>query len=242
MMTNDWDAQGATSDSSALPDLFAEPFYCARCHDSGFEEGKGGVFHYCACRPVREARSRLKRLGLFGAARRMSFDSFRADAPWQRDIKRLAQDFAAREQPGWLFFGGQSGCGKTHLCTAAAVVLLRRGFPLQYMRWMSESARLKTLALDGARMNLLQTYIDAPLLYVDDLFKGAPSEADRHIAFELLDARCSDHSRITILSSERTLDDILQIDEAIGGRIMERCGDDVVNIRRDPARNFRLRA
>lgn len=234
---------GAGDDRSAapLPGLFDEEFRCSRCGGSGFELGADNVCRLCACVPVRRTRDGLKRLGLFAAAKRMTFDAYRTDAPWQAHLCAQVRAFAGQASPGWLFIGGQSGCGKTHLCTAAAVTLLQRGFSLQYMRWMNESARLKTLALDGERQRILHQYIASPLLYVDDLFKSAPTDADKHIAFELLDARCSDPEKITLLSSERTLEEILAIDEAIGGRIMERCGRFVLNVHRDPARNFRRR-
>lgn len=223
----------------ALPDLFDEPFTCARCGDTGLELLADNTCRPCACSPMRKTRSRLARAGLLGAGKRMTFDAFRTDAPWQETLLSRARAFAGQENPGWLFIGGQSGSGKTHLCTAAAVALLRRGYAMQYMRWMSESTRLKEMSMDSGRMKLMDAYISAPLLYVDDLFKATPTDADKHIAFELLDARYNDHSKVTILSSERTLDAILVIDEAIGGRILERCGAYVLRIAPDVQRNYR---
>ena len=214
---------------------------CPQCLNRGFiYVGHNGV-RLCDCKPIRDGLSRLKRQGLLHASKRCTFASFRADAPWQRMLLERAQAFAALESPGWLFIGGQSGCGKTHLCTAAAVALLYRGLSLRYMRWMNDSAQIKSLGADSARSALLQGFIDAPLLYIDDLFKTPPTEADVRIAFEILNERYNNPEKITIISSERTLPEITRIDEAVGGRIFERCGADFqLNVARAPERNFRF--
>ena len=170
----------------------------------------------------------------------MTFDAYQADAPWQRTLLERTKEFAALDSPAWLFIGGQSGCGKTHLCTAAVTQRLLAGSDLRYMRWMNDSVRLKALAMEPERDRLMRAYIDAPVLYIDDLFKSAPTPADLHLAFELLDARYCDQSKRTIISSERTLSDLLAIDEALAGRILERCGDDfLLNIPRNASRNMR---
>lgn len=214
---------------------------CPLCLNRGMIALDDGSMRLCTCKDVRDSYRRLRKLGLFSAAQRLTFDRYRAQAPWQRQLLEQTQAFVQQERPGWLFIGGQSGCGKTHLCTAAAVTLMQRGHALRYMRWMNDSARLKTLALDAARGEMMDMLIQAPLLYIDDLFKSAPTDADRHIAFELLDARYCDDSRITILSSERTQPELEAIDEAIAGRIAERCGAFALNVPRDPQRNYRLR-
>lgn len=213
---------------------------CPLCLNRTMIMHDDGSISMCSCQRVRESLRRLRELGLAAAADRLTFDRFRACEPWQQTMLSRAQSFAESDVPGWLFLGGQSGCGKTHLCTASAVRLLHRGFPLHYMRWMNDSARLKALALDAARDRMMTQLIAAPVLYIDDLFKSPPTQADLHIAFELLDARYCDPSKRTIISSERTLDDLMRIDEAIAGRILERCGDDfLLSIPRSAPRNFR---
>lgn len=64
------------------------------------------------------------------------------------------------------------------------------------------------------------------VLYIDDLFKTGrgqePTAADVNLAFEILNARYNDSRKITILSSEWTLESILNLDEGVGSRIYER--------------------
>jgi DNA replication protein DnaC len=87
--------------------------------------------------------------------------------------------------------------------------------------------------------HLWDWYRKAELLYIDDLFQGARSEADRRMAFELLDYRYN-NDLITILSSELTFERLLALDEAIAGRIREKCGPYLVNIDPGKQKNYRF--
>lgn len=218
-------------------------YECPECGGTGFTEVNASTFAFCRCRPLVEGLARLRRQGLLSAARRMTFDAYQADEPWQKTLLERAKEFAAQPSPSWLFIGGQSGSGKTHLCTAAVTQRLLSGSELRYMRWMNDSSALKALSMDAGRSALMQEFCSAPLLYIDDLFKLPPSAADVRLAFEILGSRCDDPSKITVISSERTLPEITQIDEAVGGRIYERCTARYqLNIARNPARNYRFRA
>ena len=215
---------------------------CPKCLNRGMFEDPPGTMVFCSCKPIRDSLNRLRKIGLGQAAQRLTFDTYQVSEPWQEKLLGRAKAFAEADKPGWFFIGGQSGCGKTHLCTAAAVALACRGFELRYLRWANDSAQIKTMGLDSGRGDLLDQFANVPLLYIDDLFKNTPTEADKHIAFELLNARYCHDDRITIISSERTLTEILSIDEAIGGRIHERCGrENVLNVSKNPARNYRMR-
>ena len=72
------------------------------------------------------------------------------------------------------------------------------------------------------------------VLYIDDLFKTEqgrnPTTADVNIAFEILNYRYRNPELITIISSERTIQDIVKIDEAVGSRIFEKSRNCCINI------------
>ena len=82
-----------------------------------------------------------------------------------------------------------------------------------------------------------------PVLYIDDLFKGAetPTQGDLNIAFELLNHRYNNDSLYTIISTEKLLDDLIRIDEAIGSRIAERSKGHRIQLKPDPSRNWRTK-
>jgi DNA replication protein DnaC len=158
-------------------------------------------------------------------------------------MKDSVERFIANPGGHWLMLCGQSGAGKTHLCTAVFVRLSERlGLAGEYLQWNADSRRLKATALDDPD-DVWNRYKVAPLLYIDDLFKcrqgQEPSDADIRLAFELLDHRYN-NQLITILSSEWTFDKLLATDQAIGSRIRELCGPYLISITPDPAKNYRL--
>lgn len=222
--------------------VLADGYVCPLCLGNGvFMAEEKNTAYICSCRPIRSALGKLRKQGLDQAARAMTFDSFRPAEPWQQQMLSAALAYVSQEKPGWLFLGGQTGCGKTHLGTAAAVALALRGQEFVYMPWTREVMRLKALSIDERRDEAMARFLDAPILYIDDLFKSPPTEADKHIAFELLSARCTRDDRPTIISSERLLSDLFEIDEALAGRIAERCGKSgVLQIPRDRRKNYRL--
>lgn len=222
--------------------MLSRSYVCPRCHGQGlFYDEATDTAHFCACRPIRRALGKLRQQGLDQAARAMTFLSFDAQDAWQQKMLRAATAYAAQKQPPWLYLGGQTGCGKTHLGTAAAVALSLAGREFRYMPWAVEVFTLKSLALDEGRSQRMQELIDAPVLYIDDLFKSNPTEADKHIAFEILSARYTRDDRPTIISSERTIAELLEIDEAIAGRIAERCTPAfILTIPRDRHKNHRF--
>ena len=66
-----------------------------------------------------------------------------------------------------------------------------------------------------------------------------PTPADVNYAFEILNYRYNCPELITILSSELTEDELLDVDEAVGGRIYERAR--AFTIGRSREKNYRLR-
>lgn len=207
----------------------------------------------CKCQRVRKALGRLARSGLKNTVKAYSFDRYEIPNEWQAKLKSRAMQFCKDQEHGWWFMGGQSGCGKTHLCTAITVHFIRDGRDTRYMPWRDSSAKIKAVANDGdAYAQLMHGLKTVPVLYIDDLFKGGrdrdgkpapPTEADIKIAFEIINYRYNNPDLVTIISSEKSIAQIGAIDEAIAGRIAERAkaGGYCFNIKRDPARNWRMK-
>lgn len=221
---------------------------CPECRNKGFVYfvRNGEIFSTpCRCRNIRESLARIRRSGLEPLLDRYTFDRFETTAPWQHEAKRTAMDYVSGHREHWLLICGQSGSGKTHLCTAAVGALLRGGADVLYMLWRDEATRLKSrLGGSGDYAAAVRPFKEAGLLYIDDFLKtsggGDPTAGDLHLAFEILNARYTRPDRLTVLSCERTLDDILRADEALGSRIFERTGPFAVTIAPDPGRNYRL--
>lgn len=202
----------------------------------------------CECAPIRKSIRRMKRSGLEDVIKKCTFARFEATEEWQRVVKQTAMEYA-KEPAGWFFIGGQSGCGKTHLCTAICRELLLKGMETYYMKWRDDIAKLKGLALDAdEREKMISKYKNAPVLYIDDLFKTGrnpdgtepkPTAADINIAFEIINYRYCKPELLTVISSELSVNELVDIDEATGGRICERAK--VLNIAKDRSRNYRTK-
>lgn len=217
---------------------------CPLCGNTGqiISRGPGLLelhVYECKCMKTRRSLRSIRNAGMLDMTRRYTLDSFQTDNEKRKTIKRTAEKFVQSET-GWFFISGQSGSGKTHICTAICSGLLqKKNCEIYFMPWRDESTVLKARINDAewyeAKIKKLKR---VPALYIDDLFKGGVSEADVRLAFEILNARYNDTSLRTIISSEMNLTRILEIDEATGGRIYERSRGFVVEA---PEENWRLR-
>jgi len=185
------------------------------------------VMRQCTCISIRASMRNIEKSGIAGQLDRCTFDSFEVTEEWQRQAKSKAERFVdSYPHSEWLFMGGQVGAGKTHLCTAVVGKFLTMGEAARYMLWRDESPVLKAVVNSAdeylAAMEPLKT---ADVLYIDDLFKTErgkfPTEADIKLAHELLNYRYINRNLVTIISSELLVDDLIDIDEAIGSRIFE---------------------
>lgn len=252
--------QRKCDDSNRLPGNLNEidGYDCPRCKNRGYiyivreiERGNA-VNDYneavvdCKCKPIRASLMRLKKSGLGDVVKRYTFDKYESLNDWQKHVKSRAKAFC-EENKGVFFIGGQSGCGKTHICTAITVEFLRHGKSAYYMLWQDETVKLKASIMESIEY---QTQMDklknVDVLYIDDFFKPVgnqeqPSQADIKLAYELINHRYNNGELITVISSERLIGEILDIDEATGGRIVEYAGDYMLNIGRDRSKNYRLR-
>lgn len=230
-------------------------YECTKCKNRGWiaklEKYGNQIGHCigdCECAPIRRSIMRMKRSGLEDVIKKYTFAKFEDSEEWQKVVKHTAMDYAKHPE-GWFFIGGQSGCGKTHLCTAICRELLLRGMETHYMKWRDDVAKLKGLSLDAEeRENEINKLKTTKVLYIDDLFKTGrnpdgveprPTAADINIAFEIINARYCKPDLLTIISSELSINELVDIDEATGGRICERAK--VTNIAKDRSRNYRTK-
>ena len=250
----DWEQQKIDSLNQTVGHLHDEDgFNCDKCKNRGYihflEEYSGNFYRRskeCSCMGTRRSIMRMKRSGLEKLIKDCRFENYIAKEPWQEEVKDTAMDFAEHPE-GWLYLGGQSGAGKTHLCTAICRKLLLDGKDVLYMLWRDEVARLKGLLNSDEYSAEIKKYKDIDVLYIDDLFKTGrfaidtpqkPSVGDINLAFELLNYRIN-NKKTTIISSECTVMELLDIDEAIGGRIAD--GNHVLSIGHDRKKNYRLK-
>lgn len=204
-------------------------------------EGTGYVYYIDAndyeysrvCDCIMKQRAEFKRKARSGMTT-SQFDTFETKEEWQHMIKNASMQFASHGK-GWFFIGGQRGCGKTHLCKAICDKLMEHK-TVGYMNYVSEVRRLK---YDGEERDI-DNWKNIEVLYIDDLFKVAPTDAELKIVFEILNHRY-ENGKTTIISSEHTFNELMEIDEAIASRIKEKSGSYMLNIAPNESRNYRLK-
>lgn len=229
-------------------------YNCTTCNNRGwiYRAVDGDIVEIpCKCQKTRQVLRVAKASGLHDALVVKKLSNFETTEPFQTKIKAAAEKFLASPSKGF-FIGGQSGCGKTHICTAIFGELIKRGMTAHYTTWRSEIARMKRCATnDEEYKQIMRRLQSVDALYIDDLFKvrrssggvdmGAITNGDINIAFEILDYRNNQPKQITLISSEFFLAEIVDIDEATGGRIKQMCGTNFVEVDRQDGRNYRLR-
>lgn len=198
-------------------------YNCKKCLNRGYiaiiRDGEE-IMIQCECMEKRKALKRLKDSGVAGSIKTKTFSSFIDTDDFQKNIKSQAAEFVKSYKGKWFFIGGQNGCGKTHICTAIVGQLLKIGKSVRYLLWEDDVPVLKSKVNEPEYKSLISDYQQTDVLYIDDLFKSNPTEADIRIAFQLLDHRNRNHL-CTIISSERMTDEIYKIDPAVGGRIIK---------------------
>lgn len=222
---------------------------CPKCRNKGqimvvSEDGSTAI-RECGCMGRRRSLRRLERSGLKELVWRCRFDTFRAAEPWQRQARELARKYAQHPDGQWFLLSGQSGSGKTHLCVAICRELMLRGTETYYMLWRDTITRLKASVNDAEQYQaIMEPLKRVPVLYIDDFYKCGknqePSAADVNAAFELINDRYMSQAKLTVLSTERSIGELVRIDEAVGSRILERCGEFWAQID-GPDKNLRLK-
>ena len=239
----------AKSYNDAIGDLNERDGYnCSKCKNKGqIAEYRDGyeIHRLCECQKIRSVLAKAKRSGLGDCLREYRFDKFETKEEWQAGIKKKAMDFCEDENAKWFYIGGQPGSGKTFLCTAISAHYIKAGKELRYFMWAEDAKKLKA-AVNNYEIygDLIKEYKEADVLYIDDFLKvrsgEQPTAADINLAFELINHRLLSKDKVTIISSEKLIEDLIDYDEATMSRIYQNTGDYKISILPDRKKNYRL--
>lgn len=219
---------------------------CRICRNKGYivylNEDGDEICQECKCMIQRQTMARIERSGLQELLASHTFENYRTNAEWQKSAKAKAEHFAKNPE-GWLFIGGQSGAGKTHLCTAVCNVLIRKGYEIRYVLWRELLHKLESNRFEESNyIQILDEIKTVDVLYLDDFLKvkGDKSKISSSIeyAFEIINARYNT-KKMTLISSEWMISEIADFDEATAGRIFQSANGNTIMIERNMDRNFR---
>ena len=228
--------------------LCKDEYDCSKCLNKGFyyvivdDLYKHEAMTPCHCQKIRAALKQSEKSGL-GDMRKHRLNNYLITESWQQEMRDLAKDYILEAIDQWLLLFGQSGTGKTHLSSAVCNKRLEDGYEVLYTPWRDYIDKVKDYKTSSyERENHYQQMVmNTQILYIDDLFKGKITDADKSYAFELINYRYT-KKLVTIISSEMSITQIArEVDEAVAGRLKEMAGKYYFQINKDIKKNYRFK-
>ena len=223
------------SDSSM--DREDNKYKCKKCKDVTYILTERGAVP-CSCKELREAERILSKSGISKEFANKTFDNF----DYSRNVQVLNAYNMARQyvnnfqdikdsRPNSIIFMGSVGGGKSHLSFAIANDLMKKGKSVIYMGYRDVIIKMKQNVMNmDIYEKIIKKYKDCKVLMIDDLFKGNITGSDINIIFEIVNHRYFNNLPM-IISTEKNMDELLQIDEAIGSRILEMCRSHTIELK-----------
>ena len=217
---------------------------CPKCKNRGYWQrlNKNACIETYECTCMAERRA-VRNSGGNTSAKKQTMSDYEAKEKWQVECKRLAKEFTKQRNGSWFFMGGQSGSGKTLLCSIIANELLfEQRKSVRFETWQDFAGEIKRDIM-GGNINKVNNYLEnikkCDILFLDEVLKKYNDTGMRYLA-EIINYRYA-NNKVTILTSEKEMKDLLEIDEATFGRIAEKCGKFLINIPKDKNKNYRTR-
>lgn len=222
-----------------IPQDFGQPRWdCKLCQDTGIHEGK-----ICSCEQQRLLENRFKGARLPSRLQEQTFAKFSLD--WYSTAKKTPLGNSERQQASavlhtcqafvasviedyrsatGLFLSGQSGLGKTFLCSAICHSLAENNIVSLYIVFSDLISDMRaSFQHDSGDSDLLAIARQAPVLILDDL--GAENITEYAISrlFDIINYRRNERLPM-VISSNLTLADVERVySPRIASRILEAC-------------------
>lgn len=227
-----------------------EGYKCRLCRNKGYTVVREGIYtihKVCSCMSRRNHGEISEEQREFeNLLTTRTFENFKINSDWQRDMLKRVKTWTREKEYPFLYIGGKTSTGKTHLAIAALYSLIQRGFTGKYVSWRKESRELKMRMTEyGYYEPKIKELKTVPVLLIDDFLwqpnNALPSDEDFRLSKEIIDARINMNLR-TIFTSNYTLRELTEITEEIGSRIYQACGSTknfVVTVAKE-AKNYRM--
>ena len=217
---------------------------CDNCLNRGFitkYDRDKDLSYIVDCECVK-ARKAIKNAELSGMGELLTYKlrDFKVTEPFQEVMRDKTKGYILEAKREWFLALGQSGIGKSMICSAICNQRLKQYHQVKYMIWNEFIDKLKRMKYDLDRDNYFNEFAKAEILYIDDLFKGKVTDTDINYAFQLINERYN-KNLATIISSELLLKDLREIDEAIAGRMKEKAKSYCIQVGKDSSKNYRLK-
>lgn len=205
-----------------------------------YQDDEDGHFyvmaHRCKCTEIRRANKGAIVSGI-GTYKASGFDDYYDPKAWQKEVKRKAMEFV-KGGNDWWFIGGQSGSGKTLITSIIFNELIKEkvGKKKVWTDWIGQFKRdlMNNTEIADDEIDEIKT---VPILFLDELVKYY-NETDLKHLNEIINYRYNEGLK-TLITSEKCTDELLKLDQATFGRVVERCGEYAIDVGHDSGKNYR---
>lgn len=215
-------------------------YKCPICRDTGsiiIDQAEGQpIIKICKCKQKEILRQQWIDAGFNILSANKNFKTYKVSNEVSKRMKDIALEYIENfeviqfNNNHSIAFLGQAGSGKTHVCMAIALELIKKGLHPVYFPYREVITELKQNIMNPIiYQQKMDKYKKSKILIIDDLFKGGATEPDIRIMFEILNFRYLNRFPI-IISSECLSQSLLSIDNALGSRIIEMCKDRTLDI------------
>lgn len=239
-------------------------YKCDICKDKGMYESSSDNYDYvdshivtlenvyykrCKCDIEKEFAYKMsKEAGMKSILDKITNEKYETKYDWQKDYHNRMKNFVKSDSKGFII-SGQTGSGKTLLLGKALANSISIGKTGYYFDWHNDYG---TKLVDGYKKvntELLNHLINIDVLYLDDLLKTSDNdlgtakkkEQEIMLARTIIDKRCTDKNKKTLVSMEWFMNDIEQMDKSLWGRMLEMCGDSDNWINMNPKEDRNIR-
>lgn len=228
-------------------------YKCNKCQDTTFVQGENGLKR-CECYKKDLTKRRWAHFGIDPSkVKRISEYAVYSDIT--KRAKQVAIDYIRNyntikiKEENNLAFLGQPGAGKSHLAIGIGANLINSGIctNVVYMPYEEAIRELKANTMNESYMELTKRYTECELLIIDDLFKekvkkgklvAGLTESDMKHIYPIINQRYV-NNKPTIYNSECTPNMLMDLDEALAGRILEK--SNIVIFKYGLENNYRMR-
>ena len=249
-----------------LTPIFDKSLYnCEKCNNSGayyiiekheyilqngdLYEDESLVAKVCECMKVRESLRMLQESGLTPIMKTHTFESYRTDESWQKEVKEKAQAYLTSEV-GTFYIGGFTGSGKTKICSCILNEYIKQNKAVRYIVWNDFVNDLMS-DFETAKQKVAELQ-KVDVLYIDDLYKFPPKDFEKKVLFMIMNYRARANMKTLISSEIKVMNeqeeknkfvDLYSLDLAVAGRIWENAGNGefVIAIANEPKYNMRFK-
>ena len=201
---------------------------CSRCKDKEYVMVDDKTARVCSCQEQKRIERLFESSQITPAFRTKTLDNYTTDkTPISKDMLKCGKSYLEHYKKGaWLVLLGEPGSGKSHISLAMGNELIKQGDPVLYFQHVEGMKELIDLIAKEKPIKAKIDYMkQVSFLIWDDLFKPAggktPTAFQVETAFEILNYRYL-NLLPTAINSERTAKELLEIDKAVGSRIIER--------------------